>query len=259
MLLQQWRRPHGCMARLAWLLGTAAMCLRASGRYRVPLAASQTSGNSNFEGSLNERLQQLGLQVRGKGTDGCGCPHRAGGATGQPHVWKKACHSEWSVGGRAGHSDAGLEVLLAAFPWPLVFSCRCPKCPWWTACSSSGPTALVSAAAFHSGVLAVQRRWLAGHLRCVGAAAPSAQSTLTGLKHSGCADERRFASQLPPCLALVTYTCVRAAYELGSGRPVYNTFLVGRSLKDGGAIWAANMSALGGCTRGLGGLAGVGG
>lgn len=63
---------------------------------------------------------------------------------------------------------------------------------------------------------------------------------------------------LPPCLAFVTFPCVCAAYELGSGRPVYNTFLVGRSLKDGGAIWAANMSALGGCTRGLGGLAGVG-
>lgn len=80
MLLQQWRRPHGCMARLAWVLGTAIVCLRASSRCLVPLAAPQTSGNTNFEGSLNERLQQLGLQVRVKGTDGCGCPHRAVGA-----------------------------------------------------------------------------------------------------------------------------------------------------------------------------------
>ncbi|PRW20529.1 tyrosine-specific transport -like [Chlorella sorokiniana] len=37
----------------------------------------------------------------------------------------------------------------------------------------------------------------------------------------------------------------RTSYELGSGKPVYNTYLVGRSLKDGGIIWAANMSALG--------------
>lgn len=51
-----------------------------------------------------------------------------------------------------------------------------------------------------------------------------------------------------------------AAYDLASGgKPVYNTYLVGRKLRDGGLVWAVNVSSMGERARGVGPRPALGG
>ena len=134
---------------------------------------SQTSGNTNFEGSLNEGLQRLGL----------GAP-QVSVVDGVFVFWSnRTCERRLGCGvcsGWASGGWAGRPQQRHCSPWPGAAGTFCPH-----------------------------------------------------------------GAPMHPCTRPPA-----AAYELSTGKPVYNTYLVGRALKDGGIIWAANMSALGGRAAG---------